>query len=133
MGVNAVHCSSLADDADTEDKVGPRLVLLEDSQIFKAWSTSAPASLCISNFAARYATDKTTKKDCRGKLPILSREGKEESDRMFEQVAKKIGIEDTVVNSDVDMCCRTCWIWGYIQGGHFVSFTKFGLPVLKHT
>ena len=63
------------------------------------WAIYAEATSCqkieylMSNFASRYSKDTVTKKEGRGQLPVMSKEGKEELELLIKAVATTMKLD----------------------------------------
>ena len=102
----------------------------------QAWSLQAKMQLALTSFGGEYKSMKSTQNDKKGFRPLMAKEGKEETDKMFHKLATLIGFDalmptaDDLAQSPASAIVQHTWLYGYLPGGEFGGLTNQALPQL---
>ena len=112
---------------------GPAVIDLKDWAAFKEWQEVEKVKFTCCNFGGRYHQDKVVKKDLRGQMPVLSKEGKEESESLFENFMHDMRLPISPIRDckALKNACHVLWIWGNVQQSTHVGLTRNCLPQLR--
>lgn len=106
-------------------------LVLKNLGSIQEWKDMPKYQMAAGSFGGHYKMSAAAKKEGKCQMLMKDGSGKDETDMMFANICRKVGMQTIELGEHLKMAVAATWLEGFAPRQNFAGLTPQGLPVIK--